>query len=80
MRDSVRNGTRLRCHVWNEGRDGVGFWCLVSLHPVMNNETDGEIKLKYICALQLRLTCDQLQQAPAAPRHVTPWPQSHDPA
>jgi len=61
MRDAVTAGRRVRLHLWNEGQDRVGFWCIVSLHPVHVNGSDGEGKLKYFCGLQLRLSPEQMR-------------------
>eukprot|EP00966_Prymnesium_polylepis_P090425 2094276-Prymnesium_polylepis.1 len=75
MREAVKGGRRVRLHLWNEGQDRTGFWCIVSLHPVHVNGVDGAEKLKYFCGVQLRLTAEQMKQAAAALR-AHPLPRS----
>ena len=62
MREAVKAGRRLRAHLWNESEERVGFWCVVSLHPVHVNGSDGARMLKYFVGLQLRLTHQQMRQ------------------
>ena len=49
MRSAISKGERIRVHIWNETTAMGGYWTIVSLHPV----PDDEGQLRYYLGVQV---------------------------